>query len=112
MLATEARTLAGASSSRRRGQQRTLSLLLFAWLALSAVCQAEYPAIQLQIRVTPTSVRLSAGGKPVLDWTGDPNRLSLDSDWETPRKDWLFLASSEMKARVAALTLTSTAGEQ
>lgn len=67
--------------------------------------------VQLQVRVTPDSVRLSADGKPVLDWTGDPERLSLDPNWEAPRKDRLFLACYETKILISSLILTPIAVE-
>jgi hypothetical protein len=62
--------------------------------------------VQLQVHVTPKTIRASVDGKLALEWSGDPARLSLDPAWEVPRKDWLFLASFETKVLITSLTLT------
>lgn len=49
--------------------------------------------VQLTVHVDADSVRLLADGNTIVDWSGDPARLSMDETYEMPRNDWLFLTS-------------------
>lgn len=61
--------------------------------------------VNLTVRVRPDSVRLLADGKTIVDWSGDPARLSMDEDYAVPRKDWLFLAGWNTHCEITEFTL-------
>lgn len=63
--------------------------------------------MELECRVTPDSVTLLADDQSVLEWSGDPARLSVDPAWTVPRRDWLFLASHESIFAISHLTLST-----
>lgn len=61
--------------------------------------------VQLTVHVDPDSVRLLADGNTIVDWSGDPARLSMDETYEMPRNDWLFLTSWNTHCELTEFTL-------
>ena len=62
--------------------------------------------INLEIHATPSTVVLQVDGKMAFQWEGDPMRLTVQPQWEMPRKDWLFLTSHFSNFEISALTLS------
>lgn len=62
--------------------------------------------VKLEVRVTPPTVELLVDGNSTFQWEGDAMRLSLQPEWEVPRKDWLFLTSHYSDFEITALTLS------
>lgn len=62
--------------------------------------------VELDCRVTSNSILLQIDKAPVIDWQGDPQRLSVSPDWPVPQNDWLFLSefNSEFEIREFKLT--------
>lgn len=63
--------------------------------------------VDLECRVTPGSVHLSANGKSVLEWSGDASRLSMDPGWTVPNESWLFLAAHQNVFSISRLMLST-----
>jgi hypothetical protein len=61
--------------------------------------------VNLEVRVTPQTVELLIDGGSRFQWAGDARRLSLQPEWEMPKKDWLFLTSHFSDFEIASLTL-------
>jgi hypothetical protein len=61
--------------------------------------------VQLEIRVRPTSVVLLADGKTIIEWSGNPARLSMSERYAMPRCDWLFLSSWNCTCRISEFLL-------
>lgn len=63
-------------------------------------------AVNLEVRVAPQTVELLIDGEGRFQWAGDVRRLSLQPQWEMPRKDWLFLTSHFSDFEITSLTLS------
>jgi len=61
--------------------------------------------------VLPGRVRVTVDGRDVIDWQGDPRRLSLSDYWRTPRDEALFLGAYDCGYRFLRATLEPLAGE-
>ncbi|GIW79284.1 MAG: hypothetical protein KatS3mg105_1091 [Gemmatales bacterium] len=62
--------------------------------------------VQITCQVRKQQIRLIADGKPVFEWKGDLDRLSLPSDWETPSRNTLFVGCENASFLIHKLTLT------
>jgi hypothetical protein len=62
---------------------------------------------QIIITVKPEGVTAAVDGQTVIDWRGDPSRLSISDYWQTPRQDALFLGCYDCRYRFTRLTLES-----
>lgn len=49
--------------------------------------------VALEVHVSPGGVQALADGRKFVDWEGEASRLSLDSRYEFPHADWLFLGA-------------------
>jgi hypothetical protein len=65
----------------------------------------ENKAAQIEIRVTPESVSLTADGEQIVQWQGDAAAFSMQEEWQVPRKDWLHLACYEAGFEISSLWL-------
>ena len=59
----------------------------------------------LKCVVAPDGFTLSADGNVVLQWQGDPKRLSIDEKWSVPNQQWLFLATNDNVYEISKMTL-------
>ncbi len=66
---------------------------------------------QIVCEVRKTGVRVSVDGRPAIDWTGDPSRLSLSDYWTTPHADALFLGAYDGRVRFSRVTLEPLTGK-
>jgi hypothetical protein len=55
-------------------------------------------------------VTVTCDGRPVIDWKGQPSRLSLSDYWRTPHQNALFLGAYDCRYRFHRLTLTPISG--
>jgi len=60
---------------------------------------------QVIVTVTESGIRMTVDGRTVVDWTGDPNRLSLADYWKTPQAESLFIGSYDCRYRFHRLSL-------
>ncbi len=60
---------------------------------------------QLECRVTERSIQLTIDTQEVLNWHGDPARLSVSRDWPVPHSDWLFLSAYDSEFEIRSFTL-------
>ena len=60
--------------------------------------------------VRKDSVTVTCDGRPVIDWRGEPSRLSLSDYWRTPRENALFLGAYDCRYRFHRVTLTPISG--
>jgi hypothetical protein len=44
----------------------------------------------------------------VLNWHGDPARLSVSPDWPVPHSDWLFISAFASEFEIRSFTLEAT----
>ena len=49
--------------------------------------------VQLNLTVTAKGIRIDADGKTLIDWRGDPQRLSMPGDWSLPDARRLSISS-------------------
>lgn len=61
--------------------------------------------VTLECGVTASSISLKIDAAPVIDWRGDPGRLSLSPDWPVPRSDGLFLGEFNSEFEIHEFTL-------
>ena len=61
--------------------------------------------------VLPGRVRVAVDGRDLIDWQGDPGRLSLSDYWRTPRDEAIFLGAYDCGYRFLRATLEPLAGE-
>ena len=57
------------------------------------------------------SVNVSVDGREIIDWTGEPSRLSLSDYWSTPDAEALFIGAYDCRYRVTRIGLTPLTGE-
>jgi hypothetical protein len=60
---------------------------------------------QIIITVQASGVSATVDGRKLIDWRGDPSRLSLSDYWQTRRQDVLFLGCYDCRYRVTRITL-------
>jgi hypothetical protein len=60
---------------------------------------------QLECRVTDRAIRLTIDKQEVLNWHGDPARLSVSPDWPVPHSDWLFISAFASEFEIRSFTL-------
>jgi len=51
-------------------------------------------------------VTVTCDGRPVIDWRGEPGRLSLSNYWNTPHAEHLFLGAYDCRYRFHRVSLT------
>lgn len=56
------------------------------------------------------AVTVTCDGRTVIDWRGEPSRLSLSDYWRTPRDEALLLGAYDCRCRIYRLTLTPISG--
>ena len=61
--------------------------------------------VDLKCRVQPDEIALEIDNKPVIQWHGDAERLSLSPDWPVPHSDWLFLGAFDSQFEITSFTL-------
>lgn len=94
-------TVGGALSAlenvdgRNVGNPTTRTGLLFQVGRLSTV----------QVQVRSQQVRVSVDGARLIDWQGEPARLSLSDYWSTSHNDRLFLGAYDCRYRIHRVTL-------
>jgi len=66
--------------------------------------------VTVVVRARKGGVRVERGGQKVIDWKGDPTRLSLPDMWKTPDRFSLSIAAAA-SFRVHSLTLTPASPE-
>ena len=49
---------------------------------------------RVRMEVEPRAVRVLLDGKKLIDWSGDPQRLSLPEDWNVPHDRRLHIGSN------------------
>jgi hypothetical protein len=67
-----------------------------------------HKVVELECRVTANSIHLDIDRQEVLNWHGDPSRLSVSPDWPVPHGDWLFVAAYCSEFEIRSLTLEAT----
>ncbi|HUY34714.1 MAG TPA: CHAP domain-containing protein [Pirellulales bacterium] len=60
---------------------------------------------QIECRVSDEEIVLEIDRTPVIEWRGDPARLSLSPDWPVPHADWLFISCHDSSFDVSSFTL-------
>ena len=66
---------------------------------------------EIAIQVRTAGVSVTVDGKSVIDWKGNPNRLSLHKDWSVGDASALFIGSLASEYRIHSMTLTPVTGE-
>lgn len=66
--------------------------------------------VELVVEVRPGSTKLTANGRTIFDWQGDPARLSLQDLYAVPREDCLVLATWNTIFEISEFTLTEDTG--
>jgi hypothetical protein len=61
--------------------------------------------VDLECRVHENEIHLMIDQTPVVDWRGDPARLSLSPDWPVPHTDWLFVSSYMSEFDISSFTI-------
>jgi hypothetical protein len=64
-----------------------------------------YNQVLLECRVRPDSLALDLDGESVIDWRGDPSRLTVSPDWPVPNDRWLFLGAFASEFDIQSFTL-------
>jgi hypothetical protein len=64
-----------------------------------------HEVVELECRVTANSIRLDIDRQEVLNWHGDPARLSVSPDWPVPHGDWLFVGAYASEFEIRSFTL-------
>lgn len=65
---------------------------------------------QIICTVRKKSVVVTCDGRRVIDWQGDPSRLSLSDYWKTPNRNTLFLGAYDCRYRFYRATLSPISG--
>ncbi len=65
---------------------------------------------QAIVTVTRRAVTVSVDGRMVVDWQGEPSRLSLSDYWKTPNESTLFLGTYNCRYRFHRITLEPITG--
>jgi len=55
--------------------------------------------------VRKAGVQMTAGGKRIVSWAGDFNRLSLAERWRVPKRDCLFVLTTSTVCQIHRMTL-------
>lgn len=66
---------------------------------------------QIITTVTPQGVKMEIDGQTIVDWKGNPERLSLSDYWSTPNERALFIGAYDCRYRIHRITLESLEGE-
>lgn len=61
--------------------------------------------VELECRVTDDTIRLNIDKQEVMNWHGDPARLSVSRDWPVPHSDWLFVSAYNSEFEISSFTL-------
>ena len=61
--------------------------------------------VDLDCRVRRNEIHLEIDKAPVVDWRGDPARLSLSPDWPVPHTDWLFVSAYLSEFDISSFTI-------
>lgn len=61
--------------------------------------------VDLDCRVGENEIHLEIDKTPVVDWRGDPARLSLSPDWPVPHTDWLFVSAYLSEFDISSFTI-------
>jgi hypothetical protein len=64
----------------------------------------------LVCEVRRDGVKVTCDGRTVIDWRGDPSRLSLSDYWKTPHENYLFLGAYDCRYCFHRVTLAPIAG--
>lgn len=67
--------------------------------------------VEILCVVRHSRVHTQIGGKLAVAWAGDFDRISLNSRWQVPRKQSIFIGSWESVFRIEALRLTPIVSE-
>jgi hypothetical protein len=65
----------------------------------------------LEFRVRKVGVTVLAGGKPIIDWRGNFNRLSLPDGWKVKSPNALFLAAWGSRYHFIRIVLVPVSGQ-
>ncbi len=65
---------------------------------------------QVIVDVRTDSVAMSVDGRTIVNWKGNPERLSLSDYWDTPQKTALFLGAYDCRYRFHRITLETVSG--
>ena len=67
--------------------------------------------ITLEFRVRKAGVSVIAGGKTIIDWRGNFNRLSLPDGWKVKNANALFLAAWGSRYHFSKILLIPVSGQ-
>jgi hypothetical protein len=59
----------------------------------------------VECRVGDGSIRLSIDNQELMNWHGDPARLSVSPDWPVPHSDWLFISAYNSEFEIRSFKL-------
>jgi hypothetical protein len=74
-----------------------------------ALLQKDRPS-QAIVTVTRRAVTVSVDGRMIVNWQGEPGRLSLSDYWKTPNEATLFLGTYNCRYRFQRITLEPITG--
>ncbi len=66
---------------------------------------------QVIVDVRRESVTMSVDGRTIVNWKGNPERLSLSDYWDTPQKTALFVGAYDCRYRFHRITLETVSGK-
>ena len=66
--------------------------------------------VRIKASVRRGGILITLDDKPVIDWRGDPTRLSLYDQWQVTHSMVLFLGSMETLVRIDEVVLTAVTG--
>jgi len=67
---------------------------------------------QVVVVVRKLRVTMSVDGCEIVDWQGDPKRLSLSDYWKTPNQSALFLGTYDCSYRFYRATLETISDDK
>jgi hypothetical protein len=60
---------------------------------------------EVECRVADDAIRLDIDKQEVINWHGDPARLSVSPDWPVPHDDWLFISAFNSEFEISEFDL-------
>lgn len=60
---------------------------------------------EMECRIGESSIQLNINQREVINWRGDPKRLSVSPDWPVPHDDWLFISAYNSEFEIGSFVL-------
>jgi hypothetical protein len=60
---------------------------------------------EVECRVTDDEIQLDIDKEKIINWQGDPARLSVSPDWPVPHGDWLFISAYNSEFEISSFSL-------